>query len=229
MLPLRDINPRRLFPAVNLTLIAINILFFAWELSLGRNLEPELTRIAFVPARFWIPGFYLADALAIFVSMFLHGGLLHIGGNMLYLWIFGDNVEDRMGHGRYLVFYLTCGAIATLSHAFINPDSPLPSIGASGAIAGVLGAYLVLFPHARVVTLIPLGFLIFLRELPALFVLGLWFVFQLFIGTASLGVSDSVQRGGVAYFAHIGGFVAGMILVFLFARPRRRQSAPPPW
>src|SRR3954468_5478311 len=144
MLPLRDENPRRTVPVVNIILIIINVLMFFWELSLGPQLEPALSAVAFVPARFWMSPIALPNIISVFVSMFLHGGFLHLGGNMLYLWIFGDNIEDRLGHARYVLFYVLCGIAATVAHAAINPASTIPSIGASGAIAGVLGAYLVL-------------------------------------------------------------------------------------
>ncbi|HYC58675.1 MAG TPA: rhomboid family intramembrane serine protease [Thermoanaerobaculia bacterium] len=231
MIPLRDDNPRRTFPFITYTLVALNVLAFLWQLSLGANLERAIFQIAFIPARFWITGNWLADLLTIVISMFLHGGLLHIGSNMLYLLIFGDNIEDRLGHGRYLLFYLACGFVATFAHAFFSPGSRVPAIGASGAIAGVLGAYLVLFPHARVLTLIPIFIFITLRELPAVLILGLWFVLQLFSGVGSLGVPNADQMGGVAYFAHIGGFVAGMVLIFAFggSRKPRRREPPPPW
>ncbi len=199
---------------VNSLLIAANVLMFFWEMSLGYDIEPVLAHVAFVPARFWYAPAMVPSLFSALVSMFLHGGWLHLGGNMLYLWIFGDNIEDRLGHFRYLVFYLACGFAATLAHAIVNPGSRLPSIGASGAIAGVLGAYILLFPRVRVTTLIPIFIFIIVREVPAIFVLGIWFVFQLFVGVSSLGVSPE-QAGGVAYFAHIGGFVAGMILVVL--------------
>jgi membrane associated rhomboid family serine protease len=231
MIPLRDDNPRRTFPIVTYALVAVNVLAFLWELSLGANLQPALFNIAFIPARYWLPGNWVFDLLTIVTSMFLHGGLLHIGSNMLYLWIFGDNVEDRLGHGRYLLFYLLCGFAATLAHAIFSPGSRIPAIGASGAIAGVLGAYLILWPHARVMTLIPIFFFITVRELPAILILGIWFVLQLFSGVGSLGVVDAQDTGGVAYFAHIGGFVSGLALIGLFGgfrRPRRREP-PPPW
>ena len=231
MIPLRDDNPRRTFPAVNYLLIGVNVLAFFWELSRGEALQNDLFRIAFIPARFWLPGNFVPDILTIVISMFLHGGLLHIGSNMLYLWIFGDNIEDRLGHGKYLVFYLLCGFLATYAHAFFSPGSRIPAIGASGAIAGVLGAYLILYPHARVLTVIPIFFFITVRELPAIFLLVIWFVLQLFSGVGSLGVPDAQDMGGVAYFAHIGGFVAGMVLIGLFGgfgRSRRREP-PPPW
>jgi len=215
MLPIRDLNPRKSTPFVNYALIGLNLAAFVWELSLGPRLPQVLEQVAFVPSRFWIPGSWFVDSAAILVSMFLHGGLFHLGSNMLYLWIFGDNVEDRLGHGRYAVFYVACGIVATWSHALFNTGSELPSIGASGAIAGVLGAYLLLFPRARVMTFIPFGFLLVLRELPAILVLGLWFVLQLFTGAASLGLPEGA--GGVAWFAHIGGFVAGLLLVNPFA------------
>ena len=231
MIPLRDENPRRTFPLVNYILIGANILGFLWELSLGANLQPALFATSLIPARFWIPGNWAFDFYTIVISMFLHGSLMHIGSNMLYLWIFGDNIEDRLGHGRYLLFYLLCGFGATFAHAFFSPASRLPAIGASGAIAGVLGAYILLYPHARVLTLIPIIFFITIRELPAILILGLWFVLQLFSGVGSLGVPDAQDMGGVAYFAHIGGFVMGMLLIGLFGgfrRPRRREP-PPPW
>lgn len=223
MLPLRDNNPRRTTPVVNTILIIINVVFFLWELGLGPNLERVLFQVAFVPARFWYYGVDLFAFQSILISMFLHGGWLHLGGNMLYLWIFGDNIEDRLGHGKYLAFYLLCGFAATLAHAVINPGSRVPSIGASGAIAGVLGAYLVLFPRARVTTLIPIFIFITIREIPAVFVLGIWFVLQLFTGAASLAGDPS--QGGVAYFAHIGGFLAGVFLVLLMGGRRRPRSA----
>jgi membrane associated rhomboid family serine protease len=223
VLPLSDHNPRRTAPVVNILLIAANLLMFLWEVSLGYDLEPVLAHVAFVPAFFW-GGAPLVDSfLRALISMFLHGGWLHLGGNMLYLWVFGDNIEDRLGHFRYLVFYLACGFLATLSHAVVNPGSRVPSIGASGAIAGVLGAYILLFPRARVTTLIPIFIFITVREIPAIVVLGIWFVLQLFVGVGGLGASGE-EGGGVAYFAHIGGFVAGMILVALMGGFRRAPA-----
>ena len=225
MLPLADHNPRRSTPVVNIILVVVNVLMFLWELQLqaSRVLEPALMSVAFVPVRFWnAPGALLPNVITMFVSMFLHGGWLHLGGNMLYLWIFGDNIEDRLGHGKYLFFYLACGLLATLAHAVMNPGSAVPSIGASGAIAGVLGAYIVLFPKQRVTTLIPIFIFITVREIPAVFLLGFWIVMQLFFGAASMG-ANLQNSGGVAYFAHIGGFVAGMILITLLGGRR-----PPP-
>jgi membrane associated rhomboid family serine protease len=223
MIPLRDRNPRTTTPWVNYILIALNLAGFAWELSLGVRFEATLASVAFVPERFWQPGGWGADGMSMLVSMFLHAGWLHIGSNMLYLWIFGDNVEDRLGHFRYLVFYLACGFAATMAHAVLNAGSGLPAIGASGAIAGVLGAYLILFPRAHVMTLIPIGFFIAVRELPALLILGLWFVIQIFSGVASIGAAEA---GGVAWWAHIGGFVAGLVLVFILGGKRKPPEYP---
>jgi|SRR5229473_2232572 len=228
MLPLSDRNPSRTTPVVNYLLIAANVLVFLWELSLGPDIERDLFVVSFVPARFWVAPFYPVNLIRILMSMFLHGGWLHLGGNMLYLWIFGDNIEDRLGHVKYAIFYLLCGGIATLTHAFVNPDSRIPSIGASGAIAGVLGAYILLFPRAQVTTLIPIFVFITIREIPAVIVLGFWFVLQLFTGVASVGIPEAQNAGGVAYFAHIGGFVAGMILVGIMGGFRRPGAAPPP-
>jgi rhomboid family protein len=223
MFPLSDHLPRRTTPVINYLLIATNIFMFLWELSLGPNIERALFGVAFIPARFWYSP-DLANIFTVFVSMFLHGGWIHLGGNMLYLWIFGDNVEDRLGHTKYLLFYFICGIIATIAHAVVNPASRIPSIGASGAIAGVLGGYIVMFPRARVTTLIPIFVFITVREIPAVVVLGLWFVLQLFIGTASLSVAGGEEAGGVAVFAHIGGFIAGMILVIVMGGLRRRAE-----
>jgi len=220
MIPLRDLNPTRTTPVVNYLIIALNVLAFLWELSLGPNIDRALFNVAFIPARFWIPGYLVPNLVTIFVSMFLHGGFMHIASNMLYLWIFGDNIEDRLGHVRYAIFYLVCGFGATLSHAFFNASSRVPSIGASGAIAGVLGAYLILYPRAQVTTLIPIFIVMTVRNIPAVFLLGFWFVLQIFSGVGSLGMTGQEQSGGVAYFAHIGGFVLGMILINVFGGRR---------
>jgi rhomboid family protein len=224
MIPIRDINPRARVPVVNISLIILNVLFFVWELTQGPRLEVALMKVGFIPGRFFIPGFWFQDTVTILLSMFLHGGWFHLGSNMLYLWIFGDNIEDRLGHVRYVLFYFGCGFLATFAHAFSNPYSQLPAIGASGAIAGVLGAYLLLFPHAHVMTAIPFGMYLAVRQIPAILVLGLWFVMQLFTGFASLGATG--EGGGVAYFAHIGGFVAGLILVFVLGGKRRLVPEP---
>jgi membrane associated rhomboid family serine protease len=161
--------------------------------------------------------------LPIFTSMFLHGGWLHLIGNMIYLWIFGDNVEDMMGHIKYFIFYLLCGVSANYAHLYTNASSPMPTIGASGAIAGVMGAYFILFPRSKVWTLFPIFFFIQIIKIPAVAFLGFWFLMQFFMGFFSLGVS-SVARGGVAWWAHIGGFACGALLVFIFKKRKRKPD-----
>jgi len=215
MLPLADHNPRRTVPVVNYLLVAANVWVFLWELSLGPNIERDLFIVSFVPARFWAAPLDAANIIRIFISMFLHGGWLHLGGNMLFLWIFGHNVEDEMGRGRFVLFYLASGIAAAMSQviaASLGGDSSallIPMVGASGAIAGVLAAYMVLFPRSRVLTLIPIFIFIRLVHLPAAFFIGLWFAIQLL--SAFLGGGG----GGVAFAAHVGGFVAGYLLVRL--------------
>jgi membrane associated rhomboid family serine protease len=240
MIPLRDDVPSRTIPFVNYAIIALNVLAFVLELGMGRGLEGYLRQAAVIPALYAGGDGRLALAevlvtslqpglgLRVFVSMFLHGGILHILGNMLYLWIFGDNVEDRMGHFRYLVFYLLCGWAAAYAHIWADAASRIPSIGASGAIAGVLGAYTVLYPRARVVTLLPLGFFTQLVRVPAVFFLVFWFLQQFLYGALSLG-ARTAETGGVAWWAHIGGFAAGLLLVGLFQRRRRRPAARDDW
>jgi membrane associated rhomboid family serine protease len=214
MIPLRDVIPSRTVPVITVALIVVNALVFLLELSLGeRALERFVFTWGLVPAAFAWP--------AVLTSMFLHGGWAHFLGNMLYLWIFGDNVEDRFGHGRYAAFYVLCGAAAALLQTGLNPDSRVPMIGASGAIAGVLGAYFVMFPRSRVLTLVPIVFFVQLVELPAVLLLGFWFVLQLFSGLGSIGQDANV--GGVAFWAHAGGFVAGMAGAYVFRRPERQR------
>jgi membrane associated rhomboid family serine protease len=205
---------------MNWLLIGGNLWGFFFELSLSpRDLDSFLFTYSFIPARLWSGQYSLsASFVTILVAMFLHAGWLHIGGNMLFLYIFGDNVEDRLGHFRYLVFYLLCGVSASLCHAYFNPSSRIPSLGASGAISGVLAAYLFLYPRARILTLVPL-FLFFTTEIPAFVFIVFWFVVQFFSGEASLRMSTPTS-GGTAYFAHIGGFIAGIVLLALL-KPRR--------
>ncbi|MGE0452159.1 MAG: rhomboid family intramembrane serine protease [Vicinamibacteria bacterium] len=240
MIPIRDDVPSRTFPIVNLTLIALNAVFFIAELGMGPRLERFLYQAAVVPVLYTGPdgalglgevfGSTLDGPLRqrLLVSMFLHGGWAHILGNMLYLWIFGDNVEDRLGHLRYAVFYLACGFAASFAHIWASPLSEVPSIGASGAIAGVLGAYLTLYPGARVVALLPLGFFATFVQIPAFFFLGFWFLQQFLAGSLSLG-APSAQAGGVAWWAHVGGFVAGIALVFFFQKRQHRPSRRETW
>jgi len=229
MIPLHDDNPARITPFVTYGLIIACILVFFWQASLGqRGNQAVAYSLGLVPAvltgRVALPPelVLVAPAMTIFTSMFLHGGLLHVGGNMLYLWIFGNNVEEAMGHGRFLVFYLVCGTVAALGQILQNPASQVPMIGASGAISGVLGAYLLLFPQARVLVLLPLGFLMYMVRIPAGWVLGLWFGLQLL----SSSLSGSAEAG-VAFFAHIGGFIAGLLLVSVFKRRGVRLFQPP--
>ena len=209
MLPISDVIPSRTVPVVTIGLIALNALAFLYELQLDDyQLRLFVQYYGVVPATFsW------GDVLS---SMFLHGGWLHFLGNMLYLWIFGDNVEDRLGHGLYLLFYLTCGAVAALAQVVVQPYSPVPMVGASGAIAGVMGAYFVLYPHSRVLAVVFILLFFDIVEIPAIFFLGVWFLMQLFSGVGS--VVDAAE-GGVAFMAHVGGFVAGVVAGFI-ARAR---------
>ena len=216
MLPIGDDNSsRRTTPVITYILIALNVLFFLVELGGG---DAFIMKWAFVPNRFLAnPG---ADFLTLFTSMFMHAGWLHLGGNMLYLWIFGDNVEDRFGHVGFLIFYLLCGLAATAAQLAFSLHSNIPNLGASGAIAGVLGAYILLFPKASVSVLQGQGVI----PVPALIVIGLWFILQLFSGLGS--IANTLDTGGVAFMAHIGGFVAGFVLTFLFrGNPRARLTA----
>jgi membrane associated rhomboid family serine protease len=227
MIPLRDVIPSQSSPAVTVLLITLNVLAFLYELSLGKALDVFIMQYGAVPLRFILAGQMeevstVERFLPIFTSMFLHGGWLHLGGNMLYLWIFGDNVEDRLGHVRFLLFYLACGLAAALAQIYINPTSKIPMVGASGAVAGVLGAYLVLFPHSRVIALIPILFFFQIVELPALLFLGFWFLMQFLNGAISI-TAATYATGGVAWWAHIGGFVSGVVLGYLFPKRKRKS------
>lgn len=225
MIPLRSETPRRSFPIVNILLILANIAVFIYQLSLPPRAGNQLVlQYGLVPARAEAalahPGAALGPALVPLVtSMFLHGGFLHILGNMLFLYVFGGNVEDYMGRGRYLGFYFICGIGSGLAQMIVNWGSHLPSIGASGAISGVMGAYIVLFPTSRILTLIPLIFFFFTMRLPALIILGYWFVIQFLSGMSTLG---EINQGGVAWWAHIGGFLLGMFLVWGLRQQRRQ-------
>ena len=221
MIPLRDDNPTTLTPIVTVLFIVLNGLVFLYQLSLGSAEERFILSYAAVPAELFRAGVTVGDprvpaGMTVFTSMFLHGGVLHLAGNMLYLWIFGNNIEDAMGHARFVLFYLLCGVVAVFAHAVTAPNSTVPMVGASGAISGVLGAYLLLFPTARVLVLIPLGFVTRLVHVPALIVLGFWIVVQFLNGFFSL----DGPGGGVAWFAHIGGFLAGLVLIKVFQRRR---------
>jgi len=203
--PIGDDNTaRRTVPVVTYALIALNVLFFFVELAGG---DAFIGTWSFVPTRFLANP--AGDFVTVFTSMFMHAGWLHIGGNMLYLWIFGDNVEDRFGHARYLVFYLLCGIAATFAQLVFSLGSSIPNLGASGAIAGVLGAYVLLFPQRNVRVMVGYG----ITQMPAIIVIGLWFVLQLFSGIGS--IAATTDTGGIAYMAHVGGFIAGVVLAFI--------------
>lgn len=239
MFPLKDNIPTRSFPLINWVLIALNVVVFMGELSAQAHgqVEQLIYEYGVIPARFLSdPG--PREFITLITCMFLHGGWFHLISNMWALFIFGDNIEDRMGPGRYLVFYLLCGIVAGLTQIFVNSQSTMPSVGASGAIAGVLGAYLLLFPHARVITLIPVFFLPLFFEIPAVFYLGFWFLAQLFSGTLQIVQTvyspEVRQAGGVAFWAHAGGFIAGALLVRPFTAPsqpvrRRYADQYAPW
>jgi membrane associated rhomboid family serine protease len=214
MIPLRDVIPSRTTPYITVAIIILNALAWFYELSLPRDVLPLFLQFyGVVPANF--------TATTLVSSMFLHGSWSHVIGNMWYLWIFGDNVEDRVGHGRFILFYLFCGIAAGLGQIAMDPSSTLPTIGASGAIAGVMGAYFVLYPHSRVLTLVPLIFYYDIIELPAIVLLGFWFLMQLFSAGAIAVTASSHGNGGVAFMAHIAGFIVGMIAVFAF---KKRQA-----
>jgi membrane associated rhomboid family serine protease len=214
MFPIGDDNTsRRTVPLVTYALIALNVLFFFVELTGG---DAFILKWAFVPSRFLANP--VSESLTLFTSMFMHAGWVHLGGNMLYLWIFGDNVEDRFGHIQFTIFYLLCGLAATFAQLAFSLGSNVPNLGASGAIAGVLGAYILLFPKGRVRVLQGQQVI----QVPALIVIGLWIVLQLFSGIGS--VANTTQTGGVAYMAHIGGFLAGFVLTFLLRGSRGTQA-----
>ncbi len=216
MIPLHDDNPTRRFAWMTALLIATNIAVFLFELSLANGgpnaLDSFVAHWAFTPKHFFAAPFSPAQIATVFVSMFMHAGWLHIGGNMLFLWIFGNNVEDRLGAFAYLGFYLVAGIAATVGQGLMDVAGDIPNLGASGAIAGVLGAYLLLYPRARVLTAVIIVFFIELVRIPAVVVIGIWFLLQLASGVGSLS-GAAAHQGGVAYFAHVWGFVAGMVMV----------------
>lgn len=226
MIPVRDTIKTHRTPVVNYALIGINVVVFLWMFLNSGRIEQIYDQYALVPASF-SNGLNFKSILNIFTSMFMHGGWMHLIGNMLYLWIFGDNIEDRLGSGKYLAFYLLGGVAAALMQILVDPSSPIPMVGASGAIAAVLGAYLVLYPNSRVYTFIPIGFWTRLRPVPAILVLGMWFLLQLINGVGSLGVAEN---GGTAYFAHIGGFLFGLLVGYIVKKQTTQpQPAPPMW
>lgn len=218
MIPIRDTIQSRNYPIVNNTLIAVNVLVFLIELAQGSGFNQFIFKYGLVPARYSVPEirvmFSFADqAIALFTFMFLHGGFWHLLGNMWFLYIFGDNIEDKLGHVRYLFFYILCGLVSGFFHMLLNYHSQVPTIGASGAIAGVMGAYFISYPNSKILTLIPIFIIPFFVEIPAFFFLGIWFLFQFLSATGS-----SAQGGGIAWWAHIGGFVAGILLLKMFLK-----------
>src|SRR4051794_36880106 len=216
MFPLRDTQPSYSKPVVTVLLIIVNLLVFFFEISLD-----PYSRNAFIGIYGLVPDHF--SFLSLLTSMFLHGGWMHVLGNMWFLWIFGDNIEDILGSGKYLLFYLLCGAAAGLTQLLSNPYSRIPTVGASGAIAGIMGAYLIKFPHSRIYSLVTVIFFFTTIEIPAWIMLIYWFVIQFFSGVGTIGYSHVSEGGGVAFFAHVGGFVAGAVLIKLMA-PRERFS-----
>jgi len=221
MIPLRDTIPSYTYPIITIVLIVVNVLIFLYEWILGARLNLLFEHFALIPAKyFWLEQFrssQISDRFLPFVSsMFLHGSWMHLIGNMWYLWIFGDNIEDRLGHVKFLLFYIFCGLAAGMTHVYLNADSPIPTVGASGAIAGVMGAYMFLYPRSRVLTLLPIFIFFQIIEVPAVFFLGFWVLLQFFQGTFSLMASD--QSGGVAWWAHLGGFVIGAVAAIFYKR-----------
>ncbi len=222
MIPFKDDNPTTIFPFVTIGLIAVNTIIFILQIFYPS--DPRQVVFAYGA----IPNYLLTfktvqpihPVLTVFTSMFMHGGFFHLAGNMLYLWIFGNNIEDKLGHVRFIIFYILSGIVAAYSHAITEPSSMLPMIGASGAVSGILGAYLLLFPHARVYTLIFFGFFVRVVRLPAIFIIGFWIVIQFINGILSKGVAN---HGGVAWFAHIGGFAFGILMIKIFLGFKRRR------
>ncbi len=222
MIPFKDDNPTRHFPLMTIALIAANFAVFILQVLSPSDLQR--TAFAYGAIPYSLLTFKTVQPihplLTVFTSMFMHGGLLHLGSNMLYLWIFGNNIEDKLGYGKFIIFYILCGVAAAYAHAITNPSSTVPMIGASGAVSGILGAYLLLFPHARVHTLIFFVFFIQVVRLPAVFVIAFWVFIQIINGILSKGMTN---HGGVAWFAHIGGFVFGILMINIFMKNKRRH------
>jgi membrane associated rhomboid family serine protease len=220
MFPLYDENPSKTFPFITISLIIINIGIFIKELSLGSNLHQFIQQYALIP--FNITNGY--GYITLITSMFIHGGFFHVLGNMLYLWIFGNNIEDTLGHSKFVLFYILSGLGGALGQIIVSPNSQIPIIGASGAVAGVLAAYLILFPTARIATLVPIFLFLQVIRLPAIIVIGFWIVIQFLNGIAVINGQAAGASGGVAWFAHIGGFLMGTILILILPKKRKRRS-----
>ncbi len=233
MIPISDENPAKLTPVITWGLIALCVVVFIWQLTVSESVEEQiLDSYGFVPVAFFKPSGEMHVAgvplpwISLFTSMFLHGGFLHLGGNMLYLWIFGNNVEDAMGHARYLFFYLVCGLAAALTQAGMDPQSTVPMIGASGAISGVLACYALTFPRARVNVIIPLGIIFYPVKISAVYVIGFWFLLQLI----SVALAPGMMGGGTAFGAHVGGFIVGLALTPVLSKfPLFGRPPPGPW
>lgn len=218
MIPLRDSQPSLTRPVVTVSLIALNVLIFLYQVSLDSfSLNHLIASYGLVPSRL--------RPESLVTSVFLHGGWMHLIGNMWFLWIYGDNVEDALGHAKYLLFYLLCGVAAGLVHLAFNSDSRIPTVGASGAIAGVMGAYVVKFPRSHIITLVPLFFFLTTLKIPAVVILVYWFVVQIFSGIGQIGYSH-LSQGGVAWFAHVGGFLAGILFIFVLRTRERYRRRP---
>jgi len=218
MIPLRDTQPSYTFPFVTVAIIVLNVLAFLYEFSMDPyEFNFFIAHYGVIPTRL--------EWMDVLTSIFLHGGWLHLIGNMWFLWIYGDNVEDILGHSQFLIFYLLCGLAATMVHVVFNGDSRVPTIGASGAIAGVMGAYVVKFPHSKITTLVPVFVFITTMEIPAYLILLYWFVIQFFSGVGSMGHSH-LSQGGVAWFAHVGGFLAGVLLILVMRTQDRFSHRP---
>ena len=223
MFPLRDTIRPKSYPVVNTIFIVLNILVFLYQFSLGRQMEAFIYEFGLTPVRFFagLQNNFFGAIIPLFSSMFLHGGWLHLIGNMWFLYIFGDNVEDRVGKPGYVVFYLLCGVGSALTQAMLQSGSNIPMVGASGAIAGVLGAYFLLYPHSRVLTLVPIFIFLQVMEIPAVVFLFFWFIWQFIQGGLA---ATSPAQGGVAWWAHIGGFIVGFVLIFFFKKREKRQE-----
>ncbi len=216
MIPLKDDIPSYSRPIVTYIILGLNILIFLYEVLLGPHLDSFIKQFGLIPLYLFHPTNLFSYA-TLFSSMFIHGSLMHIFGNMLFLWIFADNIEDRLGHVKFLFFYLLCGIAGALLQSIVAPNSTIPMIGASGAISGVLGAYVLLFPKARILALIPFGFFLRVSYLPSVVFLGIWFLYQFILGVSSIGA----RGGGVAYLAHIGGFAMGLLIALLLKKKKK--------
>lgn len=218
MIPLRDENPTKTFPFITITIIAINALVFWYELSMGSQLDTVISKFAVIPYNITHNPADPKVFFTLITSLFFHGGIAHILGNMLYLWIFGNNIEDRLGHIKFIIFYLACGIVASFGQIITKPYATLPMIGASGAISGVLGAYILMYPRAKILVLIPFFYIWRIVKIEAVWFLGFWILLQFILGTSSYVLMDASEKGGVAWFAHIFGFFSGILFLKLLLK-----------